>query len=189
MADFALESGDNFPILVVMMKPICMSLMLMALVSSCNSEDYQLGQEFFLGEDEFCSQAQGLHQCHELADRCQPAYRPVGPGSIDLEYDTCISNPDTYSNTQSVRAGERPTIAVAVKRDCKKLDSQDMLIKKVSMIGAKSGDKKEELLWKKVKICHKSANGLPHSMVLPCSHLKGHLADQHAKDHVGACEI
>lgn len=174
---------------VVTMKPLYLSLMLVALTSSCKSEDYEQGQEFFLGEDEFCSQAQGLHQCHELADRCQPAYRPVGPGSLELEYDTCISNPDTYSNTRAPQVGERPTLALAIKYDCKKLDSQDMLIKKISKMGLKSGEKKEDLLWKKVKICHKNAKGIPHSMVLPCSHLKGHVSEQHAQDHIGACEI
>lgn len=167
---------------------VCLLLLCSVFLVSCNPDDFYPTEEFIAGADAYCAEAKDLSSCQALPDICQPAYLEEKDSLGEPVFSQCVANPDLWLNPPDGSGPiitidpevPAPTIADAVASKCADLGEQYLhvtkLVKKNKVVGMHS----------KVKVCHMTNSGTPHTIVVACPALNAH---KNHDDYLGACEL
>lgn len=165
---------------------VSLLLLCSVLLVSCNPDEFYPTEEMIAGADAFCSEAKDLESCQKLSYICQPAFEEA-KGNGEPVYSECVANPDLWINPPdgsgpiiSNPDEPVPTIAETAANKCADLGKQYLhvvkLVKKGQVVGERS----------KVKVCHQTSSGTPHTIVIACPALNAHKSHS---DYLGACEL
>lgn len=164
-------------------------LLCSVLLVSCNEDEFYPTEEMITGADAYCSEAKDLDSCQKLSDICQPAFAEEKGNESEPAFSQCVANPDLWLNppdgsgpiiSEPEASEPAPTIEEAASNKCSDLGEQYLhvtkFIKKNKVVGVHS----------KVKVCHQTKSGTPHTIVIACPALNAHRGHD---DYLGACSL